>query len=329
MARSVEPPAWVAQQVSVDHFAAEKQLQERKKLEFVAQRKSATAAEKDRNSALATQQRLESSARASRKSCAALQPGTEVDVEMKDDFISKRRAEMATQQEKKMAFAKGEAERHVGSLAAQGHQTARSILARVTQPKLSRPPPAREMIAVRTPLRTPLRVHKNFKTPQKSLKTSNEAIRAKQEKSNRAHKRSCLRKAIRDRDELLEDYRKAVHSLNVLANNLREMFRVDPKRTKLQNELDILRETKTEIDRQLTDALHRIEQYAPDAEEQAEKEAFIAEIRTGNEIVAKQAALRRAPCAPTTTIAILDERNPWPDRPNYRPNKTRTPNFRR
>ncbi|RDI88413.1 hypothetical protein Vi05172_g1126 [Venturia inaequalis] len=227
------------------------------------------------------------------------------------EFLTKRKAELAAAKNRKSAFAAQERQQST---------------ARADQQRAAALQPPTKASAALQPIKKfsagASRQHKISKRPQKSLKSPVEVIRQRQERRDRASKILRRNQAIKDRDELLSDHSSTVNALTNLTRALENMYSNNPRRKELADECKTLRDILSDIDGKLAEALGRVEKYGADAEEKAEREAFAAEIRTGNEIVAKQAAERRTPYAQATKNAILDEQNPWPDRPNYRPGLT-------
>lgn len=128
---------------------------------------------------------------------------------------------------------------------------------------------------------------------------------------------------------LLKDLATAADALNTFSRELENMPPNDPRRENIMKDWNDLRDIEREIEEtRLLTARRTIERNGGDSEEQrakerAEREARVADVRAGNEIVARQAAVNRAPWSQSTIFSMLDARNPWPDRPNYWPGITR------
>lgn len=285
--------------------------------QFAARRKAELAAAKARASEFVAQEKLEDEARAAEKARAALLAAEE---EAKDamlgdfdqQFALTRQAEIARARERRMAFAKQEAQRLVGIDAASGSQTARSILSRVAEHKLRKPSPARETKAVPVKTRS---------APRPRKKTSFELLREEKKRREEAARESSRRGACKERDVLLKDQSTAQEMLDNLSRCLDNMRHRDPKRRELAEHCDELRDNLNEIATKLSTALRCVEYYGGDSEEQrakakAEKEARAADYRRNNALAAASAAVNRTPYSAVTNVKILSAVNPWPNRPN-------------
>ncbi|QDS75754.1 hypothetical protein FKW77_008570 [Venturia effusa] len=172
-------------------------------------------------------------------------------------------------------------------------------------------------------------LHKISKGPARNLRTPFETHRQKEANHKRSWAKYSRQAAIEERDRLRKDHDDIIELLRTIGRRLDTLPRDDPERERIQESGDDLRDILKEIDQErLPAALRRLEKYGGESEEdvareRAEKEARMADIRAGNEIVARQRAIDTAPYSARTTYGILDARNPWPSRPNYRPGKTR------